>query len=184
MKLLIKNMVCRHCVDKVSNVLDELGFRDARVDLGVAEFNAKEIDDKDLMRIGDALESEGFELIHSREAAIVEGIKHTLIEESRKEGGERISIADALTAAIPMSYQQLSRIFTEVEGRSIENYFLNLRIERVKELIRYANLSLSEIAFRTGFSSVAHLSRQFKQLTGLTPSQFREIGKRKPLQEV
>lgn len=184
MRLLIKNMVCRHCVDKVSHVLESLGYSDADVELGAAEIKAGELTDEELNSIGDALRSEGFDIIRSREAEIVETIKHTLIEESRNEGGSKVSIADALTRTIPMSYQQISRIFTEVEGRTIENYFLNLRIERVKELIRYARLSLSEIAFQTGFSSVAHLSRQFKQLTGLTPTQFREMGRRKPLQEV
>lgn len=100
------------------------------------------------------------------------------------ESDSKPTIADALTSRIPLSYQQISRTFTEVEGRTIENYYLNIRIERVKELIRYRRLSLSEIAHETGFSSVAHLSRQFKQLTGLTPSQFKEMGERRPLSEV
>lgn len=183
MKLSIKNMVCRHCAETVMRVLSGLGYGDAEVTLGQAVIPG-ELSEAELAAVAEALSREGFEIIKSREAEIVEIIKHTLIGLSRTESDDKPSISDALAARIPLSYQQISRIFTEIEGRTIENYYLNLRIERVKELIRYRRLSFSEIAHETGFSSVAHLSRQFKQLTGLTPSQFREMGERKPLPEV
>ncbi len=183
MKISIKNMVCRHCAETVRRIFGELGFYDVVVELGSATVSG-ELLSSDIERISKALLSEGFEIIRSREAEIVETIKHILIEISRSEQDEKPSITDALTARIPLSYQQLSRIFTEVECRTIENYFLNLRVERVKELIRYHRLSLSEIAHYTGFSSAANMSRQFKQMTGMTPSQFREMGERRPLPEV
>ena len=129
--------------------------------------------------MADALREEGFELIQSREAQVVEDIKHLLIEESRRDASEsRQPMAEMLTDRLAMSYSSL------VEGRSIENYFISLRIERVKELIKYGRESLSEIAYLTGYSSPAHLSRQFKQITGLTPSQFRDLGSRTPLPEL
>ncbi len=183
MKLPVKNMVCRHCVGTVRRVLDAMGHTDAEVELGQILFTSP-LSDEELERLSDALEQNGFEIIKSREAEIVESVKATLIELSRSEADDKPSLSEVLTSRIPLSYQQIGRIFTEVEGRTIENYYLNLRIERVKELIRYRRMSFSEIAHETGFSSVAHLSRQFKQMTGLTPSQFREMGERRPLPEV
>ncbi len=183
MKLSIKNMVCRHCVETVRRVLDGLGYIDAEAVLGQIVF-PRDLSDQEISALSGALEREGFGIIRSREAEIVETVKHTLIDLSRSDDDAKPSLSDALTDRIPLSYQQISRIFTEIEGRTIENYYMNLRIERVKELIRYRRLSFSEIAHETGFSSVAHLSRQFKQLTGLTPSQFREMGERRPLSEV
>lgn len=103
---------------------------------------------------------------------------------SRREGEERENLPELMTARFHLSYPSLSRMFSEVEGRSIENYFVSLRVERVKKLIKYQQLSLSEIAYVVGYSSVSHMSRQFKQVTGLPPSQFREMERKKPLPDV
>lgn len=184
MKLTIKNMVCRHCIETVRRILsDKLNIPIISIELGSAVLGV-ELDDKSREEVATALESEGFELIQSREAEIVDTIKRILIELSRREGEERENLPELMTARFHLSYPSLSRMFSEVEGRSIENYFVNLRVERVKELIKYQQLSLSEIAYVVGYSSVSHLSRQFKQVTGLTPSQFREMGRRKPLPDV
>lgn len=184
-KLTIKNMVCRHCMATVSHLLtSHLGLPVKSVELGYATVG-RDLTADELRRVAEALREEGFELIQSREAQVVEDIKHLLIEESRRDAsGSRQPIADMLADRLAMSYSSLSRIFSEVEGRSIENYFINLRVERVKELIKYGRESLSEIAYLTGYSSPAHLSRQFKQITGLTPSQFRDLGSRTPLPEL
>lgn len=177
-------MVCRHCVESVKQILsNEMGFSVRHVELGSAEIE-QTLSKADLKRLSNALQREGFELIQSREAKIVDEIKCRLIEYSREELSGRMSMVNILSEKFNLSYNTMSRIFSEVEGRSIENYYMNLRIERVKELIKYQQLSLSEIADMMGYSSVAHLSRQFKQFTGLTPSQFREIGIRKSLSEV
>lgn len=184
MKLTIKNMVCRHCVATVRRVLsDELHLPVQNVELGSAEL-ADTLTDAQLAEVATALGREGFELIQSREAAMVDDVKRLLIEATRREWAERINISDELSQRFNISYASLSRMFSEIEGRSIENYYIGLKVERVKELIRYRQLSLSEIADCLGYSSVAHLSRQFKQVTGLTPTQFREMGQRKPLSEV
>lgn len=177
-------MVCRHCVESVKQILsNEMGLSVRHVELGSAEIE-QTLSKADLKRLSNALQREGFELIQSREAKIVDEIKCRLIEYSREELSGRMSMVNILSEKFNLSYNTMSRIFSEVEGRSIENYYMNLRIERVKELIKYQQLSLSEIADMMGYSSVAHLSRQFKQFTGLTPSQFREIGIRKSLSEV
>ncbi len=185
-KLTIKNMVCRHCVSTVGHLLAQhLNLPVSVVELGYATINMSAIDDELMQKIAEALKEEGFELIQSRQAEIVESAKRILIEESRSDESDgRISIAELLVKRLAVSYPTLSRMFSEIEGRTIENYYLNLRVERVKELIKYNQLSLSEIAWRTGYSSVAHLSRQFKQFTGLTPSQFRVLGSRIPLSEL
>ena len=130
------------------------------------------------------LRKEDFEVIRSREEAIVAEIKTKLVELSRDGEGVRADIAKVLQDSLHMSFRNLSRIFASIEGRTIENYFTALRIERIKELILDDQHPLSEIAYVTGFSSVPHLSTRFKQATGMTPTQFREIGIRPPLPEV
>ncbi len=177
-------MVCRHCVDTVRRVLEQLPHVGvSAVELGYA-IVCDELSDDDLKTVAMALETEGFELIRSRESELVEAVKHMLIELSRKDFDGKINLSDYIGSAITVSYSTLSRIFSEMEGRTIENYFVSLRIERVKELIKYRQLTLSEIAYLTGYSSVAHLSRQFKQMTGMTPTEFRNLGSRRPLTDV
>lgn len=185
-RLTIKNMVCRHCVECVRRVLSEdLDLNVRSVTLGSAEIDNTD-GEVDMAKIEKALEKEGFELIHSREAEIIDSVKRLLISLTRQDGEhQRESLSSLLDGKYGLSYASLSRLFSEIEGRSLENYFISLKIERVKELIRYQKLSLSEIAYMMGYSSVAHLSRQFKQATGLTPTQFRTIGgDRIPLPEV
>ena len=183
MIILIKNMVCRHCVDTVRRIFDSLGIRLRNAGLGSVE-TENDLDSETIEKVVCALESEGFELIRSREAEPVETMTHRLIELSRTDGEQRRNLPEVLEGISGMGYAALSRLFSEIEGRSVENYFMSLRIERVKELIKYRRLTLSEIAYLTGYSSVAHLSAQFKRQTGLTPTQFRDLGTRTPLPEV
>ncbi|MDO4320121.1 MAG: helix-turn-helix domain-containing protein [Bacteroidales bacterium] len=184
MRLLIKNMVCRHCVESVRRVFDSvLGLPVESVELG-AVTTCYELSEADLDRVASALEAEGFELIVNREAELIESVKRRLIEESRREGGPSAGISEMLSSGFNISYPTISRIFSSVEGRSIENYLMSLRIERVKELIKYERSTLAEIADMTGFSSTAHLSNKFKAVTGLTPTEFRRLGMRKPLPDV
>lgn len=183
MTILIKNMVCRHCVETVRKVFGSLGIELRGADLGSVDTVA-DLTPEQTEKLTAALEAEGFELIRSREAETVETMKHRLIELSRTDGEQRRNLPEVLDGISGMGYAALSRLFSEVEGRSVENYFVSLRIERVKELIKYRRLTLSEIAWLTGYSSVAHLSAQFKRQTGLTPTQFRDLGTRTPLPEV
>lgn len=186
MKLLIKNMVCRHCVDSVRSLVGEFpGLGCGEVGLGYVEVGGN-ADREIITAFGKRLEEEGFELIESREARMVETVKQILIERVRqKQGGKRqLPLSEVLSERLNASYSALSRMFSAVEGRTIESYMMALRTERVKELIKYEQMSLSEIAFEAGYSSVAHMSRSFKQQTGMTPGEFREMGVRKFLPEV
>ncbi len=177
-------MVCRHCVAKVAEVTSRIpSLNLLGVELGsvTVEGNPGEtvID-----RLDAELRKEGFEVIRSREEVIVAEIKARLMELSRDSEGARANLRDILQDALNMSYRNLSRIFASTEGRTIEIYFMALRMERIKELLLDGQMSLSEIAFITGFSSVPHLSTRFKQATGMTPTQFREIGIRTALPDV
>lgn len=177
-------MVCRHCVAKVAEIASSIpGLCLSGVELGTITVDNVP-DDADIKKLNDKLIKEGFEIIRSRDEEIVTDIKARLIELSRNSEGSRADIASLLQETMHISYRTLSRIFATHEGRTIENYFTALRIERIKELLLDNQLQLSEIAYVTGFSSVPHLSSRFKQATGMTPTQFREIGTRIPLPEI
>lgn len=177
-------MVCRHCVAKVAEVtsrIPELNL--LGVELGSVTVDGNPTEEV-IEHLDSELRKEDFEVIRSREEAIVAEIKTKLMKLSRDGEGVRADIAKALQDSIHMSFRNLSRIFASTEGRTIENYFTALRIERIKELLLDDQLPLSEIAYVTGFSSVPHLSTRFKQSTGMTPTQFREIGIRTSLPDV
>lgn len=177
-------MVCRHCVAKVAEVASRIqSLNLLGVELGSVTVDVNPADDV-IDSLDSELRKEGFEVIRSREEGIVSEIKVKLLELSRNGNGIHADIAAILQDTLHMSYRNLSRIFASTEGRTIENYFTALRIEHIKELLLDGQLSLSEIAFVTGFSSVPHLSSRFKQATGMTPTKFREIGIRTPLPEV
>ncbi|MCM1292574.1 MAG: helix-turn-helix domain-containing protein [Bacteroides sp.] len=185
MKLLIKNMVCRHCVETCQRTLSAIDGVDVEaVDLGYALIRGDLLESK-LYEVRQALENEGFELIKSREAETVETIKRLLIDlvwHSEPENHEPVS--EYLSHSMAMSYAVLSRTFSALEGRTIEKYLTTLRVERVKELILHFRMTMSEIADEAGYSSVAHMSRMFKQVTGMTPSDFRSLGQRRSLAEI
>ena len=184
MKIRIKNMVCRHCVAKVAEVTSRIpSLNLLGVELGSVTVEGNPADTV-IDHLDAELRKDGFEVIRSREETIVSEIKSRLVELSREGDGSHADISAILQDSLHMSYRNLSRIFASTEGRTIENYFTALRIERIKELLLDGQLPLSEIAFVTGFSSVPHLSTRFKQATRMTPTQFREIGVRTPLSEV
>ena len=128
----------------------------------------------------------GFEILDNQKQKQIEKIKNLLIQKVQQaELEDHFSITGFLTKSIHKDYSQLSRLVSEVEGTTIEQFFILQKIEKVKERLIYAELNLSEIAWKLGYSSVAHLSAQFKKVTGLTPSAFKKIGgSRKPLDEV
>jgi len=131
----------------------------------------------------------GLELIDNRMSGLIEKIKSLVIKKARNEVDEKdqqLKLSNYLAARLHHEYTYLSSIFSSIEGRTIENYFIEQRIEKVKELLVYNEMTLSEISYQLDYSSVAHLSNQFKKVTGLTPSHFRQIGnnRRKLLDEV
>lgn len=174
MTLTIKNMVCPRCIMAVTSTLANLGLTPDRVALGEAHIR-EELDKEGLARLEAALQTIGFELIHDRTAHTIVRIKQAIIEAVRNESSSASnSLPTLLSSKLHTEYTNLSRTFAAAEGRTIEKYFLLQRLEYVKELLEYGELTVKEIAYRTGFANVAHLSRQFKQLTGLTPTEYRD----------
>jgi AraC-like DNA-binding protein len=186
MKIHIKNMVCNRCIMVVKTELEKLGFLPVNLSLGEVELN-KDIDDNEKSIINNHLQSFGFELIGLKKSRIIEKIKNIIIELVHHQDNDiKTNLSDVLSSKLHHDYNYLSNLFSEVEGTTIEKYFIAQKIEKVKELLVYDELSLSEIALRLNYSSVAYLSNQFKKVTGLTPSHFKQIreDKRKPLDEV
>ncbi|HMQ07574.1 MAG TPA: AraC family transcriptional regulator [Saprospiraceae bacterium] len=186
MKVFVKNMVCHRCILVVQSELEKLGFRPVHISLGEVELE-NEINDNEKTIIQDHLKSFGFELIDDKRGRIIGQIKSMIIELVHHQNSElKANLSEILRKKLHHDYTYLSNLFSEVEGITIEKYFIAQKIEKVKELLVYDELSLSEIAFQLHYSSVAHLSNQFKKVTGLTPTHFKNIKdiKRKPLDEV
>lgn len=186
MKIYIKNMVCNRCRMVVRNELEQRGLEPLTVELGEAELK-NELSDAGKKELGEALHQLGFELIDDKKSRLIERIKTIIIELVHQKNSEmNTNLSELLAEQLHHDYHYLSNLFSEVEGTTIEKFFIAQKIERVKELLVYDELSLSEIAYQLNYSSVAYLSSQFKKVTGLTPSYFKNIKgiKRKPLDEV
>jgi AraC-like DNA-binding protein len=186
MKLYIKNMVCNRCIMVVENELKKMGFHPQNTKLGEVELE-KDISVNDKEKISNHLQTLGFELIDDRKSRIIEQIKNTIIDIVHHQNNDnKNNLSEVLSRKLNHDYNYLSNLFSEVEGTTIEKYFIAQKIEKVKELLVYNELSLSEIAYQLNYSSVAYLSNQFKKVTGLTPSHFKQIknDKRKPLDKV
>lgn len=183
----IKNMVCPRCIKAVRQVLEQQGHDVADVGLGKAMLtgkpNAAQTD-----AIAKALEAEGFLLLDDRKHQLVEAIKNFVVETVHYGELDELNenFSTLLAQRLQKDYHQLSKLFSEVENTTIEQYIIHQKIERVKELLLYGELTLSEISYKLGYSSVAHLSGQFKKVTGLTPSQFKQLkdSERKPLDKI
>jgi AraC-like DNA-binding protein len=184
--LFIKNMVCNRCIMVVQNELDKLGLAVKNIKLGEVTLD-KEPTAEEKDKLDKALVLLGFELIDDKKSRIIEKIKNIIIELVHHQNNDaKTNLSDVLSSQLHHDYNYLSNLFSEVEGTTIEKYFIAQKIEKVKELLVYDELSLSEISFRLNYSSVAYLSNQFKKVTGLTPSYFKQIrdDKRKPLDKV
>jgi AraC family transcriptional regulator len=175
-KLLIKNMVCQRCVLTVETILKELDIPYSKVVLGEVDL-AGVLNGQKLKEVDQALHKSGFELIETRVNKIIEDIKKLVLEYLRDGIMDRKRrLSSFITSSLHYDYSYLSDLFSSIEGLTIEKHFINQRIEKVKELIVYDQLSLTEIAYQTGFSSVHHLSSQFKKETGINASHFKKIG--------
>ena len=182
--LFIKNMVCNRCIMVVNDELKKSGFVPTAVKLGEAEFNI-ELSKNDISVIKQKLEALGFELIDDKRIRIIEQIKNIIIEliyYTPDLNGMKINLSGYISQKLHYEYTYLSNLFSEIENTTIEQYYIIRKIERIKELLVYDELSLNEIADLMGYSSSAYLSAQFKKVTGLTPSHFKKIkeDKRKP----
>lgn len=170
----------------VKNELEHIGYKPTHLILGEVELD-REINNAEKETINNHLQTFGFELIDDKKSRLIGQIKSLIIDLVHHQNSElKANLSDLLSGKLQHDYTYLSNLFSEVEGTTIEKYFIAQKIEKVKELLVYDELSLSEIAFQLNYSSVAHLSNQFKKVTGLTPSHFKNIiiDKRKPLDEV
>ncbi len=184
----IKNMVCNRCIKVVREEFEKLDLVVRNIKLGEVELlnNETKID---LKKINDVLIKNGFELLNDKNAKIIEKVKILIIDMIRNaDSGKDVDInfTEYLSNETGLNYNYLSTLFSSLEGITIEKYIIHQKIEKVKELIVYGELTLSEIAFRLGYSSVQHLSNQFKKITGLTPSYFKSLKSknRKPLDSI
>ena len=186
MQYFIKNMVCNRCIMVVRQLLEELGHPPVRISLGEVETGKSLLPDE-LEKLRKKLVGYGFELIDDSKSQLIEKIKNTIIQvvhHSNEDSKENHS--SYIESHLNRDYAYLSTLFSEVEGTTIEKFIIHQKIERVKELLVYNELTLSEIADKMGYSNVAYLSSQFKKVTGLTPSHFKQVkeNKRKSLDEV
>lgn len=179
-------MVCPRCVLAVRQELEKLTDQPFTVTLGEVALE-RPLSEKDLELFRDRLQVLGFELLDDQRQKQIEKIKNLLVALVQKgEVEEHFSLSAYLGQALQKEYTTVSRLFSEVEGMTIEQYFILLKMEKVKEWLAYDELTLSEIAWKLGYSSTAHLSAQFKKMTGLTPSHFKKTGNshRTPLDKI
>ncbi|MDB5274582.1 MAG: transcriptional regulator, AraC family [Chitinophagaceae bacterium] len=172
----IKNMVCPRCIKVVSDELHTLGFDINRIELGKVELKAVPTSN-DILKIKTSLENNGFELLDDKKSRVIEQVKILIIESIRdgKFSEMNINLSKYLSDQVHMEYTHLSTLFSSVEGKSIERFVILQKVERIKELITYRELSMKEIAYYLGYSSLQALSGQFKKETGLTPTAFKAI---------
>ena len=179
-------MVCNRCIMVVKQELENLKLKPLKVSMGEAELS-KQPSVKQMQQLNSRLLQLGFEILDDKKQKQIEKIKSLLIRKVQSgDVEEHFSISEYLSTALHKEYSYISRLFSEVEGITVEQFFILQKIEKVKEWLVYGELNLSEISFRLGYSSVAHLSAQFKKITGLTPSHFKKLGNplRKSLDEL
>ena len=174
-RLYVRYMVSLRCKMKVKEELKKLGIKLAVVELGVIEL-VEPLTEEQLSKLNLNLKKSGLELLDNKRSILVKSIKNIVTEMiHQSEEVPMVNFLDFISEKLGLNYTYLSNVFTEVKGITIQHYIIINKIERVKELLLYQELSLSEIAYRMHYSSTAHLSNQFKKITGLTPSFFRSI---------
>ena len=187
--LYIKNMVCDRCIMVVGQALEKQGLKPEKVSLGEVTIDG-ELSPEAFAQLDQSLLDLGFERIDDRKARLIENIKKEVIEliHYGDPKNRKSNWSDLLSERLHYEYNYLSNLFSSVEGITLEQYIIRQKIEKVKELLFYDELTLSEIAHKLGYSSVAHLSGQFKKVTGLTPSELKKSRRidqnRKPIDKI
>lgn len=169
-------MVCARCIKSVTGIFRSVHTDLKSIKLGVAEIEEELSHDK-LQQLKKLLEEEGFELIDDNKIKLVENIKNQIVELVHYKDLDEMkeNLSDYLSKQLHKDYNYLTNLFSSIESTTIEQYFILQKIEKVKEWLVYDQLTLSEMAFKLGYSSVAHLSGQFKKITGFTPTQFKQL---------
>lgn len=184
-KLYIKNMVCPRCIKAVEGLLDNLGFPAIQVNLGEILLS-EPLNETQRKEFAQQLNELGFELLDDKSEQLIGKIKSVIIQYIHHSHHRKVNLSELLVDELHKDYSSLSKLFSTTEGITIEQYIIRQKIEKVKELLAYNEMNLSEIADYLEYSSVAHLSAQFKKTTGLTPTQFKQQGihLRKPLDSI
>lgn len=175
--LFVKNMVCNRCIKVVNEELTRLGLEIISIKLGEVKIN-KLRDELPYSQIKAVLEENGFELIEDKKARIIEDIKIAIINlvyNDSSISNKKINFSEFIKNKVGYDYNYLSSLFSSIENITIEQFVILQKIERAKELLKYGEFTLSEISYMLGYSSVAHLSAQFKKVTGMTASQFKTL---------
>lgn len=183
--LFVKNMVCNRCIKVVRDELQKLGHDVRSITLGEVVIAGE----PDMAKIGDMLKENGFELLEDQRKHTIEKIKQAVLKLVRRDAEQdpvTLKTSEFIAREVGKDYHSLSTLFSSIENITIEQYVILQRIELVKELLKYGELTLNEISYKLGYSSVAHLSNQFKKVTGMTPTLFkRMVGNiRTPLDKV
>ncbi len=174
MKLAVKNMVCDRCILVVKQQLQAMDFDIKAIGLGWVEIEP-EPNAEQLIAIASNFKVVGFELIDDYKSRLIEQIKNSIVETVQHSNMSELNInfSTLLAEKLKKTYSYLSNLFSEQEDNTIEHYIIQQKVEKIKELMEYGDLNLNEIAYKMGYSSSAHLSTQFKKITGFTPSQYR-----------
>ncbi|MBD3581499.1 AraC family transcriptional regulator [Flavobacterium selenitireducens] len=173
MKLHIKNMVCDRCKMVVRDALEQHGLTPLAVSLGEVELSGR-LSDAQKSEIGTSLKKLGFEIIDDKKLRTAEKIKTLIISlVHQQETALKVKLSDFLASELKQDYSALSNLFSQQTGNTIERFHILQKIERAKELLQYDELNLAEIASELRYSDPSHFTRQFKKVTGVTPSEFK-----------
>ncbi|WP_312390145.1 AraC family transcriptional regulator [Chryseobacterium sp.] len=186
MKIFIKNMVCGRCISAVENIFNDNNIKVKNINLGEVETES-EISETNLQVLEKCLQKTGFERIKDSAHQLIEKIKNLIIVKiSELDIDENFLLSEFLSSKLHKDYSSLSKTFSQNENITLEQFFILQKIEKVKELLLYNEFTLTEIAGKLGYKSVQHLSSQFRNSTGFTPTEFKKlkVHNRKPLDQV
>ncbi|MFO7978796.1 MAG: helix-turn-helix transcriptional regulator [Bacteroidales bacterium] len=182
MKMIIKNMMCYRCIMAVEAEATRSGLKPVKVALGELTLEGNDIPGPALVHFDEALRRIGLERLDNSKNLLVEKIKQIVIENVHQQGPEmKWTWSERIASQLNYDYNYLSNLFSAAEGITLEQFIIRQKIERVKELLSYGELSVSQIAWELGYNSAAYLSNQFKKVTGYTPGQFRQTMPRERL---
>ncbi len=183
MKLFIKNMVCNRCKHLVQDEMKKIGIQYDTIGLGIVN-TTRDVTPNQRSKLGIALQGSGFELIDEKKNAIIEKLKMAIVDvEINSDEDLKTSFSDYISQNVDDNFISLNTLFAEIEGISIEKYIVRQKIERIKEILVYDKLNLEEIARKLHYTNSIQLSKQFKNATGLTPSHFRNLRRKRSTEE-